>query len=84
MFGECRQTFSSSVLKRNVIRYSGEEDALDAVKVSDELMNCPEPLMLDFPDFIAFVFNCAQLKKKIYSLLISRYLMPFRTTHGWE
>lgn len=58
---ECRQTFSLSVLKQNVIRYSGEEDASDAMKASVELMNCPEPLMFDFPGFIAFVFNCAQL-----------------------
>lgn len=63
VFRGCKQTLSLSVLKQNVIRYRGEEDVSDAIKVSIELMNCLEPLMFDIPDFIAVVFNCTQLKK---------------------
>lgn len=79
VFRECKQTFSLSVLKQNVISSSGEEDVSDAVKVSVELMNCPEPLMFDFPDFIAFVFNCAQL------IAHFRNLVFLKITHeGWK
>lgn len=55
-----RQTFSLSVLKQNVIRFSGggpgeEADVLDNIKVSVELINCPVALMFDIPGFIAYL-----------------------------
>lgn len=55
---ECRQTFSLSVLKQDVIRYSGGglgdgDYVLDAVKVSAELINCLVALVFDISDFIA-------------------------------